>query len=381
MNISPKKIGILGGGQLGKMLCMAAAPWHLELHILDKSRDFPAAPYCHHFTEGDFSSYEDVINFGKNLDLLTIEIENVNLSALKALKKMGKEIFPDPEFLEMVKDKGKQNNFFRDLQIPTPSFSSFESLAELESSLMRSELELPFVWKSRFEGYDGKGVRLVSKMEDLESLPDSPCLAEELVEIEKELAIIISRNAEGRIAVYDPVEMIFESRANLLDILIYPAKTEEGVSLDMRQTAMKIVSKTDYRGILAIEFFLDKKGRLLANEMAPRPHNSGHHTIECCPCSQYEQLLRAMLSLPPGDCSRIQQGLMFNLLGHPAHSGPAVIRGVDLLHETPNAHLHWYGKKETRPFRKMGHVVIAGRDRNELLEKAEFLKKTIKVTT
>lgn len=360
---------------------MAAAPWHLELHVLDKSRDFPAAPYCHFFTEGNFSSFEDVLSFGKNLDILTIEIENVNLDALKALKQMGKEIFPDPQFLEMVKDKGKQNQFFDELNIPSPKFFSFESVSELKNALDQSELELPFVWKSRFEGYDGKGVKVISNSTEIESLPDSPCIAEELIEIEKELAIIISRNADGRIAVYDPVEMIFEPRANLLDILIYPAGIDELTADTMRQTVGKIATETDYRGLLAIEFFLDRKGRLLINEMAPRPHNSGHHTIECSPCSQYEQLLRAILNLPPGDCTGIQNGLMFNLLGEPGHSGPAKIKGLNHLLEMQGAHLHWYGKKETRPFRKMGHIVIAGKEREELMRKAENLKNSIKVTT
>ncbi len=371
-----KKIGILGGGQLGKMLCIAAAPWHLKIAVLDKDPSFPAAPYCTEFVEGDFSNYDEVMNFAKDLDIITIEIEGVNSKALHDLKKMGKAVFPDPEFLDIVKDKGRQNQFYRVHRLPTTKFSSFDQLTELKEKVNNGDWKFPFVWKSRFEGYDGRGVAIIKSQEDLNSLPEGACLIEELVNIEKELAIIVCRNENGEKAVYGAVEMVFHE-ANLLDQLESPANIDSSIESKMKEIAFELVDSVDYRGILAIEFFLDKKGNLLINEVAPRPHNSGHHTIECCPCSQYEQLIRMILNLPPGDTSSTQEGIMFNLLGHPDYSGPAKIEGFNQALNTKNVHLHWYGKSDTRPMRKMGHVVVAGKNRKEILGIAEDLKKKI----
>lgn len=371
-----KKIGILGGGQLGKMLCIAAAPWHLKIAVLDKDPSFPAAPYCTEFVKGDFSEYDDVMNFGKDLDIITIEIEGVNSKALHDLKKMGKAVFPDPEFLDIVKDKGRQNQFYRVHRLPTTRFSSFDQLTELKEKVDNGDWKFPFVWKSRFEGYDGRGVAIVKSDDELNSLPKGACLIEELVDIEKELAIIVCRNENGEKSVYGAVEMVFHE-ANLLDQLESPANIDPAIEHKMKEIAFELVDSVDYRGILAIEFFLDKKGNLLINEVAPRPHNSGHHTIECCPCSQYEQLIRMILNLPPGDTTSIQQGIMFNLLGHPDYSGQAKIEGFQQALNTKNVHLHWYGKPQTRPMRKMGHVVVAGENRKEILSTAEDLKKKI----
>jgi len=373
-----KKIGVLGGGQLGKMLCIAAAPWHLKIAVLDKHPSFPAAPYCTQFVQGDFSNYEEVMNFAKDLDIITIEIEGVNSKALHDLKKMGKEVYPDPAFLDIVKDKSRQNQFYRINSLPTTRFSSFENLSDLNANLNSGEWQYPFVWKSRFEGYDGRGVAVIRAEEDLQQLPDTPCLIEELVEIEKELAIIVCRNKNGEKAVYGAVEMTFHA-ANLLDQLEFPANIQTEIENQMKEIAFSLVDSIEYVGILAIEFFLDKKGNLLINEVAPRPHNSGHHTIECCPCSQYEQLIRMILNLPPGDTHATQMGIMFNLLGHPDYSGQAKIEGFREALDTKNVHLHWYGKTETRPFRKMGHVVVAGNDKSEVMKKANDLKNKIQI--
>lgn len=379
MIVTDLKVGILGGGQLGKMLCIAAAPWHLELFVMDKSADFPAAPYCHHFTEGDFNSEEEVIAFGETLDIITIEIEGVSIKGLHKLKSMGKTVIPDPDFLEIVRDKGRQNAFYRDLGVPTVGFSSFDSLKELEKVIEVGNIRFPFVWKSRFEGYDGRGVKLVKRAEDLKGLPEGPCISEDLVSIEKELALIVSRNSKGEKGLFDPVEMVFDSRANLLDHLQFPAGIPERIAEQMKQIAETIVDKVGFRGLLAIEFFLTTDGQLLVNEMAPRPHNSGHHTIECCATSQYEQLLRTVLDLPPGDTAASRKGIMYNLLGSPGYTGPARLKGVEQLFATEDAHLHWYGKKQTRPFRKMGHILLAGSDMGVLRERMERLREGLRV--
>ncbi len=380
MIVSDLKVGILGGGQLGKMLCTAAADWHLELSVLDASEDFPAAPYCHRFVKGDFRDENDVMNFAKDLDVITIEIEGVNIKALHRLKEMGKTVVPDPDFLDIVRDKGRQNEFYRRHDIPIPAFLSFDSADELRQHISEGRLDFPFVWKSRFEGYDGRGVKMISNATDMNDLPGGPCLSEQLVDIDKELALIISRNARGQKAIYDPVEMVFDSRANLLDHLEFPAAIDSAISNRMKQLAKKIVDAVDFKGLLAIEFFLTKDGDLLVNEVAPRPHNSGHHTIECCTTSQYEQLLRTLLNLPPGDTSADSCGIMFNLLGSPGKKGPAKAEGLDKLFATPGAHLHWYGKKDTKPFRKMGHVLLAGQDVKILRERLKELRKNLKIT-
>lgn len=376
-----KKLGILGGGQLGKMLCMAGAPWHLDVSVLDKSKTFPAGPYCRNFVEGDFSVFEDVWQFGKEMDIITIEIEGVNSRALHELKAMGKEVYPDPEFLDVIKDKGAQNAFFQKLELPIPQFESFDSKEYFVAALTEGRWKMPLIWKSRFEGYDGRGVKLIKVKEDLNELPESPCIAEELVEIDKELAMIIARNSEGEVARYQPVEMVFKPKANLLDQLRFPADISGELEEEMGQIAQRIVESASYTGILAIEFFLDSKSRLLVNEVAPRPHNSGHHTIECCITSQYEQLLRAVYNLPLGDTLGIQRGIMFNLLGEADCKGPAVLNGMEAIMGTSNAHLQWYGKRETRPFRKMGHVVVGGNDLDQLQNTVRDLKNKLKVKT
>lgn len=373
------KVGILGGGQLGKMLCMAAMPWHLEISILDKNRNFPAAPYCHFFSEGDFTDFHQVLEFGKDKDIITIEIEGVNSKALHELKEMGKKIFPDPDFLDTIKDKARQNTFFQKMNLPGPIFESFDSKADLIRELENTGLDYPFVWKSRFEGYDGKGVKVIHRPEELNDLPETPCIAEELVDIKKELAIIVSRNANGQIAVFDPVEMKFDLSANLLDQLVFPADIDRKLQEEMKKIAESVVKTASYQGILAIEFFLDQNDRLLVNEVAPRPHNSGHHTIECCATSQYEQHLRTILNLPPGNTQGHSKGIMFNLLGEPGYTGPARIEGLEDIFTEKNARLHWYGKKETRPYRKMGHVVLFGDDVRVLSSKADVLKTKIKI--
>jgi 5-(carboxyamino)imidazole ribonucleotide synthase len=375
------KIGILGGGQLGKMLCLASMPWHLEVYILDKKNDYPAAPYCYEFVEGDFSDYDQVVAFGENMDIITIEIEGVNSAALHELKRRGKKVFPDPAFLDMVKDKALQNQFFKKHQLPTTRFSSFESKTEFLASIESGDWNLPLVWKSRFEGYDGRGVCIVKTEEDLESIPESKCIVEELISIDKELALIISRNANGQKAIFGAVEMVFEEKANLLDSLLFPADIPQATRSEMRSIATQLVDSIGYRGILAIEFFLDKTGRLLINEMAPRPHNSGHHTIECCVTNQYEQLMRTVLNLPPGDTTAIQNGVMFNLLGDKDYTGPSILEGLEEIFSTENVHLHWYGKKETRPYRKMGHVVVAGKNMHLIKQKASELKNKLKVVS
>ena len=375
-----KRIGILGGGQLGKMLATAAANWHLDIWILDKSADFPAAPYCTKFVEGDFDDYDDVLNFGRQVDVLTVEIEHVNIRALFELQKEGKIIHPAPEKLEIIKDKALQKLFYLKNEIPASDFQLFDDEVAIKDAVQNGELQLPFVQKSRTAGYDGRGVSVINTSEDLlKNLLPGASVVEKLVDIEKELAVIVCRNEMGEMSVFPPVEMVFNPVANLVEFLVCPAGIDLKTTEIVNNLALKTAGAFQICGLLAIEMFLAKSGEVLINEVAPRPHNSGHHTIESCCVSQFEQHLRGILNLPLGETDLKLPAVMLNLLGEPGYAGKPVFFGLEDALKISGLSVHFYGKKETKPFRKMGHITVVDKHKDEAIKKAKLVQTTLKI--
>ncbi len=377
--VTSKRIGILGGGQLGKMLAQAGSRWSLNMSFLEKSAAFPVSEATGRLVQGDFTSYQDVLDFGKSKDIITIEIENVNTEALHQLEQAGKLVYPQPQIIETIKDKGLQKLFYVDKNLPTPPFRICQDAQEIRELVATQKRTIPFVQKARTEGYDGRGVHIVRDTNDLNALLDVPSVIEDLVEIDKELSIIVARNRSGAMATYALVEMTFHPTANLVEELISPARVSAGVVKQASQLAKQVVQSFDLVGLLAIELFLTQDGSLLINEVAPRPHNSGHQTIEGNITSQYEQLLRAILNLPLGSTELLSPSVMVNVLGSPGYRGHAIYEGLEQVLAVENVHAHLYGKKETKPFRKMGHLTILGSDVTSALEKAKSVRRLLKV--
>lgn len=369
------KLGILGGGQLGRMLLRETNDLDVKAYILDPSPDAPCSKLAHSFTVGDFKDEETVYNFGKSMDVVTIEIENVSVKGLERLKADGVRVFPDPKILKTIKDKGLQKQFYKDNGIATSPFV----LTENKEAVSGHKAHFPQVQKLRTGGYDGRGVQVLKTEKDLEHAFDEPSLLESFVDFEKEISVIVSRNAKGKTKQFPIVELDFNPEANLVEFLFSPAdinlKTEEKAF----ELARKIVEAFDYVGILAVEMFVTKTGDVLVNEVAPRPHNSGHHTIEANVTSQYMQHLRSILDLPPGDTSIVQPAVMYNLLGDPEHKGPVKYVGLEKIMEWPGVHVHLYGKSDTKPFRKMGHVTVTAKDLESARSLAQRVKDTVRV--
>jgi 5-(carboxyamino)imidazole ribonucleotide synthase len=361
------KLGILGGGQLGRMFIQEAIGLNVCVHVLDPADNAPCAAIANVFVQGDFADYETVLNFGKEVDVITIEIEHVNIEALEELERIGKLVYPRPSALRTIKDKGLQKLFYAAHQIPTAPFVLVEN--KMEAALHVSEG--PFMQKLRTGGYDGKGVTPFRNEADLEHAFDAPSVLEEMVLFEKELAVIVARNASGELCVFPLVEMEFNSEANLVEFIFSPANVSVEVAHEAAEIAKNIVEQLDHVGLLAVELFLTETGQLLVNEVAPRPHNSGHHTIEACYTSQYAQHMRAILNLPLGDTALRSAGVMINLLGEKGFTGTAKYEGLEEVLSTQGAYVHLYGKEETKPFRKMGHITICLPD----LEKAKQLAR------
>ncbi len=364
MQFNKTKIGILGGGQLGKMLCLSAANLHLEMHILD-SAPCSAQNYCTQFIEGSFKNYEDVLVFGRSVDVITVEIEHVNIEALEVLEREGKKVYPSTHALKTIIDKGTQKEFYLKNNIPTVETLFFSGKKQLIKHYENNFS--PFVWKSRREGYDGKGVIFV-KTQNFDSLPDTPCIAETPVKIKKEISILLARNINGEIAFFPATEMIFEESANLLLFQTCPADISNYVELEAQYYAERIATELEIVGLLAVEFFLTDEDRLVVNEVAPRPHNSGHHTIEACDTSQFEQHLRAILNFPLGSTELRKPAALLNLLGAEGFSGEPIYKNYGLILKIDDAHLHLYGKQTTKPFRKMGHLTVLNDDVKKALE-------------
>ncbi len=373
------KLGVLGGGQLGKMLALAAGNWHLPLYVLDSEKSFPAGRVTPFFTEGDFKDYEDVYRFGRQLDVLTIEIEHVNTEALHQLEREGLTIHPSPAKLDIIKDKGAQKLFYREKGIPTAPFQLFDNEQAVKDALNSGKLSYPFVQKSRTAGYDGRGVSVITGAEKLDPLLSGACVAEELVEIDKELAVIVARNASGQARAFPAVEMEFNPKANLVEFLFCPAAISPELEARAESLATEVMAAYDICGLLAVELFLDKKGNLLVNEVAPRPHNSGHHTLDSCYTSQFEQHLRAVLNFPLGSTRMKAPSVMANLLGAEGHTGPAVYLGLEDCLAIEGVHLHLYGKSITKPFRKMGHVTVVDESLENARAKARRVNKLLKI--
>jgi len=373
------KLGILGGGQLGRMLLAETQKFDIHTAILESNKKAPCAEICNRFVVGDLLDFNAVYNFGKTVDLLTIEIENVNLDALDALEKEGLIIFPKPKDLRIIQNKAHQKNFYIDHQIPTAAFSHYAYLEELKHSFENSIIEFPFVWKAARFGYDGNGVKIVRNLEDLESLPNVECITEQLIPFKNELAVIVARNAAGETKTYPVVEMEFHPEANQVEYVICPARITTKVAENAREIALKVVSDLDFVGLLAVEMFQTVDDKIIVNEVAPRPHNSGHYSIEASYTNQFEQHLRSILNLPLGNTESKVAGIMVNLVGEEGFSGDVIYKNIEDILKIDGVTPHIYGKKETRPFRKMGHVTIVNSDINKARTIAQKVKETIRV--
>jgi 5-(carboxyamino)imidazole ribonucleotide synthase len=368
------KLGILGGGQLGRMLIQSGIDYNIPFAVLDPDAHAPCSNLAE-FSNGKLTDYETVMKFGEACDIITIEIENVNVKALKELALQGKKVFPEPEVIELIQDKRIQKTFYKEHGIPTAPFV----LTDNAAAVANHKSFLPAVNKLGKEGYDGRGVQILRTESDLSKAFDAPGLLEKLIDFEKEIAVIVARNTAGEITTFPVVEMVFHPVQNLVEYLFAPAQITEDVRLKADAIARTVIDKLNMTGILAVEMFVTAEGEVLVNEVAPRPHNSGHQTIEANMTSQYEQHLRAILGLPLGDTSTIIPSAMVNLLGEPGYEGIAKYQGFEEVVSVPGVHVHLYGKRLTKPFRKMGHVTVIDHDLHKLREKAEFVKRTLKV--
>ncbi len=369
------RVGILGGGQLGRMLIQEAISYNTNIRVLDPDPDAPSKNLCDKFVAGSLTDFDTVYNFGKQTDLLTIEIEKVNVDALQQLEDEGVLVYPQPRIIRLIQDKGLQKEFFKQNDIPTSPFQLIASKEALKSAA----IPFPFIQKLRKDGYDGRGVYKVKSKADLETAFDAPSIVEEWVDFEKEIAVIVARNEKGDIKTFPCVEMEFNAEANLVEFLISPSTLPVEVLKQADQLAIQIAEALKIIGVLAVEMFLTKDGHLLVNELAPRPHNSGHHSIEGNLTSQFEQHLRAIFNLPLGDTTAIGHAVMINLLGEKGYEGLAEYEGIEELLKQPRTYVHLYGKKFTKPFRKMGHVTIVDDNREEAIAKARWAQKTIRV--
>lgn len=373
------KLGILGGGQLGKMLLNETRKYDVHTCVLDPSDKAPSKIACNEFYIGDLMDYKTVYDFGSKVDVLTIEIENVNINALEDLELDGIQVFPSSRTLRIIQNKATQKLFYLEHNIPTASFSRFAHKDEITSAVEHSTLSFPFVWKSAQFGYDGNGVKIVRQLSDLHSLPNVECITEELIPFKNELSVIVTRNKQGEMKVYPIVEMEFHPEANQVEYVICPARVSKEVADKAELVALKTSKAYNHVGLLAVEMFQTENNDILVNEVAPRPHNSGHHTIETSYTSQFEQHLRAILDLPLGNTDSKIAGVMVNLVGAENHVGDVRYENIDNILKMDGVTPHIYGKKQTRPFRKMGHVTIVNQQIDTARRIAEKVKSTIKV--
>ena len=374
-------LGILGGGQLGKMLLTETRKFDITTKVLDPSADAPCRIACNTFVQGALTDFDTVYNFGKDVDVLTIEIENVNVDALKKLQSEGVKVYPSPQTIELIQNKATQKQFYATHNIPTAPFHRFESLANLQKAVANQEITLPFVWKSARFGYDGNGVKIVRHLPDLSLLPEGECIAENLVPFAKELAVIVARNVSGEATTYPVVEMEFHPEANQVEYVLCPARISEEIAQKARAIAVQVAEAFQVVGLLAVELFLTAEGEVLVNEVAPRPHNSGHYSIEAAYTNQFEQHLRAILDLPLGNTDSKVAGVMVNLVGAEGYQGDVVYENIEQILAMQGVTPHIYGKRETRPFRKMGHITITHPDIETARAIAQKVKETIVVVS
>jgi len=372
-------LGILGGGQLGKMMLYETCKFDITTHVLDPSLEAPCRIACDHFTQGDLMDYDTVYTFGKKVDILTFEIEGVNIEALEALEKEGKKVYPSAKTLRNIQDKGVQKKFYDTHKIPTAPFSVFETIAKVKKAVASGELKLPFVWKSCTGGYDGKGVQVIKNSQTLDVLPDCPCITEDLVAFKNELAVIVVRNPSAQVKTYPVVEMEFHPQANQVEYVICPARIDDKVAAKARSIAIQVSKAFEHVGLLAVEMFQTNDDQIIVNEVAPRPHNSGHYSIEASYTNQFEQHIRAILDLPLGNTASKVGGIMVNLVGEQNHTGDVAYQNIEEIMAMDGVTPHIYGKKQTRPFRKMGHVTIVNQNIDTAREIAQQVKQRIKV--
>lgn len=368
------KLGVLGGGQLGRMLLSETQKFDIYTAILDGAKNAPCAEICNEFIQGDLMDYQTVYDFGKKVDLLTIEIEHVNIEALFDLEKEGLTVYPQPSVLQIIQHKGRQKDFFVKNNIPTANHKRFSSVKEITK-----KISFPFVWKTSQFGYDGTGVKVMQSTDDLHNLPDVDYIIEDLIPFKNELAVIVARNANGETKIYPVVEMEFHPIANQVEYVICPARINSAIAKKAQKIALKVANSFQFIGLLAVEMFQTKEDEILVNEVAPRTHNSGHYSIEASYTNQFEQHLRAILNLPLGNPESKVAGIMVNLVGEEGFSGEVIYQNMEEILQIDGVTPHIYGKKETRPFRKMGHVTIVNKDIDKAREIAEKVKKTIRV--
>ncbi|MCF4102241.1 5-(carboxyamino)imidazole ribonucleotide synthase [Gillisia sp. M10.2A] len=373
------KLGILGGGQLGKMLLYETRKYDVQTYVIDPSEEAPCKIAANYFQTGDLMDYQTVLEFGRKVDVLTFEIEAVNISALKQLESEGIKVFPSSKTLDKIHNKAIQKQFYTDQNIPTAPFKSFASKTEFMNAVNSGEVNLPTVWKSATGGYDGRGVMVLKTKADINEILEGECIAEELVPFKNELAVIVARNPSGEVATYPVVEMEFHPTANQVEYVVCPARIESTVADKARKVAEEVSKAYKHVGLLAVEMFQTKDDEIIVNEVAPRPHNSGHYSIEASYTNQFEQHLRAILDLPLGDTSSKVGGIMVNLSGAENHSGPVKYSNIEKIMKMKGVTPHIYGKKITRPFRKMGHVTIVNEDLAEARKIAQEVKNTIQV--
>ena len=369
------KLGILGGGQLGRMLIQEAVNFNIHISVLDPSSNAPCAALANSFVVGNFNDYQTVLDFGKTVDVLTIEIEHVNIEALEELERLGKKVFPRPQALRTIQDKGLQKQFYKANSIPTAPFHLIDNA---EDALLFKE-KGPFMQKLRKGGYDGKGVTPLRTEAEFSAAFDAPSVLEEFVPFVKELAVIVARNERGEIATFPLVEMEFNPEANLVEFIFSPAHVSIDIESNAKKIATDIANKLEHVGLLAIELFLTADGNLLVNEIAPRPHNSGHHTIEACFVSQYGMHLRAILNMPLGSTGLRTPAVMINLLGEKGFEGKARYENIEDVLHTEGAYIHLYGKEDTKPFRKMGHITVCNSNLEDAKATARKFLSDVKV--
>ncbi len=382
IDLSPKlRLGILGGGQLGSMLLDVTKKWGAHTLVLDPSENAPCRNKSDEFYVGDLMDFDTVCEFGRKANLVTVEIEHVSVDALEKLEEEGITVYPPPSVLAIVQNKIRQKLFYIDNDIPTAIFSRFAYAHEIERAIKNEALSFPFVWKSARHGYDGQGVRMVRTYSDLETIPDGECVLEEYIPFDKELAIIVARNTEGKVICYPAVEMEFHPEANQVEYVLCPARISEEIAKKAEYIALKTAMAFEHVGLLAVEMFVTQEGEILVNEVAPRPHNSGHYSIEGSYTSQFEQHLRAIFGMPFGSTDSKTAAVMVNLVGEEGYRGPAVYKNLEEIEALSGVHVHIYGKAETRPFRKMGHITIVHDDIEEARRIAERVKRTVKITS
>ena len=368
-------LGMIGGGQLGRMFIQESTNFDVHVHVLDPDENAPCKSLATSFTKGSLTDYDAVLNFGSDKDVITVEIENINIEALEVLEKQGKKVFPQPNVLRIIQDKGLQKEFYKEHNIPTADFFLIQNESEINQYIS----SFPLMQKMRKGGYDGKGVQPLRESKDIAKAFSVPSILEKMIPFEKELSVIVARNEKGETAVYPTVECEFSPVANLVEFLFSPAAVSDKVEEEARKIAIDVIEKLGMVGLLAVEFFLLKDGSLLVNEIAPRPHNSGHHTIECNVTSQFEQHMRSILNLPLGSTRILQNGVMINLLGEEGYEGSAFYKGLEEVMAIDGVKVHLYGKEVTKSFRKMGHITVGNPSLTEAKLIARRVQQIIKI--